>query len=236
MNNIINFENAKELKNFLDSKKLSYIAEGSEGKCFASKVDNDAYKVFFDDEMLLENDYDPKEIITTDMIELDCFAFPKEIYTLNGKLKAYRTKKIDNNLFNYDEQPDQDLDCQPNLYLIDFKKLEKAYLRLEKEILILSKVGIKIYDLCFNLTFNGESLIAIDTCGYRKVDYDVLEENIAALNYAIENLFSLWLTYEDISFDGSCDDACEYIRNVGKQVRRAKQKNYSRIKCNSYLN
>ncbi len=239
MSNIIDFKTDKELKDFLNSKRLSYIAEGSEGRCFASKVDNDAYKVLFednDDEMLLESEYDPKNIITTDVIDLECFAFPKEIYTLNGKLKAYRTKKVDNNLFNYDEKPDIYSDVKPNLYLIDFKKLEKAYLRLEKEILILSKLGIKIYDLCFNLTFNGDSLIAIDTCGYRKVDYDVLNENIAALNYAIENLFSLWLAYEDICFNSNCDDACEYIRNIGKQVRRAKQKTYSRKKCNSYLN
>jgi hypothetical protein len=236
MNNIINFETSKELKNFLDSKRLSYIAEGSEGKCFASKVDNDAYKVFFDDEMLLENDYDPKEIITADMIELDCFAFPKEIYTLNGKLKAYRTKKIDNDLFKYDEQPSAYLEEQSNLYLIDFKKLEKAYLKLEKDIINLSKAGIKIYDLCFNLTFDGESLIAIDTCGYTKVEYDVLEENISSLNYAIENLFSLWLTYEDICFNGTYDDACQYIRSVGKEVKKANPKIYSKKRSRSFIN
>lgn len=236
MNNIIDFENNIELKNFLHSKRLSYIAEGSEGKCFASKVDNDAYKVFFDDStMFLENDYDPKKIITTDVIELECFAFPKEIYTLNGKLMAYRTKKIDNDLFKYDKQPNIHLGEQSNLYSIDFKKLEKAYLKLEKDIISLSKAGIKIYDLCFNLTFDGESIIAIDTCGYTKVEYDVLSENISSLNYAIENLFNLWLPYEDICFDGTFDEACQYIRNIGKQVKKANQKTYSKKKSKSLI-
>jgi|GEM_PF-3398271 len=220
MNNIIDFKTTKELQNFLASKKLSYIAEGSEGICFASKVDNDAYKVLFDDEMLLENDYNPKEIITTNVIELDCFAFPKEIYTLNGKLRAYRTKKIDKDLFKYDEEP--------NIYSLNFKKLEKAYLKLEKDIISLSKAGIKIYDLCFNITFDGESLIAIDTCGYTKVEYDVLEENISLLNYSLESLFSLWFEYEEIYINETCDDACQYIRSIGKQVRKANQKIYSR--------
>jgi len=236
MNNIINFETNKELKSFLDSKRLSYISEGSEGKCFASRTDNDAYKVFFDDgAMLLEDEYDPKKIITTDEIELECFAFPKEIYTINGKLKAYRTKKIDNNLFKYDEQPNIDLGEQSNLYAIDFKKLEKAYLNLKKDIIILSKAGIRIYDLCFNLTFDGETIIAIDTCGYTKVDYDVLNDNLSSLNYAIENLFSLWLPYEDICFDETCDDVCQYIRNIGKQVKKANQKTYSKRRTNSLV-
>lgn len=220
MNNIIDFKTDKELKNFLDSKKLSYIAEGSEGICFASKVDNDAYKVLFDDDdILFESDYNPKKIITTNLIELDCFAFPKELYTLNGKLRAYRTKKIDKDLLKYEDEPD--------IYSLDFKKLEKAYLKLEKDIISLSKAGIKMYDLCFNLIFDGESLIAIDTCGYTKVEYDVLKENISLLNYSLENLFSLWFQYEDIYFDETFDDACQYIRSIGKQVRRSKQRIYS---------
>ncbi len=219
MNNIIDFKTDKELKNFLDSKKLSYIAEGSEGICFASKVDNDAYKVLFDgDDILFESDYNPKKIITTNLIELDCFAFPKELYTLNGKLRAYRTKKIDKDLLKYEDEPD--------IYSLDFKKLEKAYLKLEKDIISLSKAGIKMYDLCFNLIFDGESLIAIDTCGYTKVEYDVLKENISLLNYSLENLFSLWFQYEDIYFDETFDDACQYIRSIGKQVRRSKQRIY----------
>lgn len=220
MNNIIDFKTDKELKNFLDSKKLSYIAEGSEGICFASKADNDAYKVLFDDDdILFESDYNPKKIITTELIELDCFAFPKELYTLNGKLRAYRTKKIDKDLLQYEDEPD--------IYSLDFKKLEKAYLKLEKDIISLSKAGIKMYDLCFNLIFDGESLIAIDTCGYTKVEYDVLNENISLLNYSLENLFSLWFQYEDIYFDETFDNACQYIRSIGKQVRRSKQRIYS---------
>ena len=76
--------------------------------------------------------------------------------------------------------------------------------------------------MCFNLTFDGETIIAIDTCGYTKVKYDVLNENISSLNYAIETLFNLWFQYEDIYYDGVCDETCQYIRNIGKQVKNQK--------------
>ena len=217
MSNIVDFKTKKDFRNFLNSKKLSYISEGSEGKCYASTVDNDAYKVFFDEDKYFSVDYDVEKIITTDDIDLKSFAFPKELYTLNGEFKAYKTKKIDNDLFKFEEDFD--------LYSINFLKLEKAYLQLKKDIISLSKEGIEIYDLCFNLIFDGESLFAIDTCGYKKVEYDVLERNISLLDYSIVNTLIACLAYEDIIFLGACSEVDQYIRNVGKLVKKESQKN-----------
>lgn len=216
MSSIIDFKTEKDLRKFLFTKKLSYIAEGSEGKCFASSVDNDAYKVLFEEDNYFAEDYDVEKIITTEDIDLKSFAFPKEIYTINGQIRAYRTKKIDNDLFKFEENFD--------LYSINFLKLEKAYLKFKKDIISLSKAGIEIYDLCFNLIFDGDNLIAIDTCGYKKVDYDVLQKNIASLDYAIVNTLVACLSYEDIVFCETCDEVDQYIRNVGKLVKKESQK------------
>ena len=70
-----------------------------------------------------------------------------------------------------------------------------------KEIKILSDNKIKIYDLSFNLMFDGENLYAIDTCGYRKVDEDVNEvyrHNKFYLEEAIKDILSAFLI-NDIS-------------------------------------
>ncbi len=216
MSSIVDFKTEKDLRKFLFTKKLSYIAEGSEGKCFASSVDNDAYKVLFEEDKYFEEDYEIDKIITTVDIDLESFAFPKEIYTVNGQIRAYRTKKIDNDLFNFEEDFD--------LYSINFLKLEKAYLKFKKDIISLSKEGIEIYDLCFNLIFDGDNLIAIDTCGYKKVDYDVLQKNIVSLDYAIVNVLILCLSQENLVFCEACNEVDQYIRNVGKLVRRQSQK------------
>lgn len=216
MSSIVDFKTEKDFRNFLISKKLSYIAEGSEGKCYASLVDNDAYKVLFDEDKYFEVDYEVEEIITTEDIDLKSFAFPKEIYTINGQIKAYKTKKIDKDFFQFEEDF--------NLYSINFLKLEKAYLNIKKDVISLSKAGIEIYDLCFNLIFDGENLVGIDTCGYKKVDYDVLEKNIASLDYAIINVLTVCLSYENIIFYKDCNEVDQYIRNVGQLVKKEKQK------------
>lgn len=179
---------------FLKMKSLMSINAGSEGECFKSNYDKDAYKVYFDDEMLFTGkDYDPDKIITTHEVDLESFAFPKQLYTVNGVLKGYRTKYVEGDLFSTENTLDI-----TNIYMIDFRSLVNAYLRMKSDVVALSEKHIAIYDLPFNLMFDGKKLTAIDTCGYYKSDESVLRNNLDSLDLAITSIFDLWLKNEEL--------------------------------------
>ena len=156
---------------YLKMKRLMSIGAGSEGECFKSNSDKDAYKIFFNDEMLFTGkDYDVSKIITTHEVDLNSFAFPKQLYTVNGVLKGYRTKCVEGDLFSTESTLDI-----TNICNINFRSLIKAYLRMKADVVALSEKHIAIYDLPFNLMFDGQKLTAIDTCGYYKTDESVLK-------------------------------------------------------------
>lgn len=179
---------------YLKMKRLMSIGAGSEGECFKSNSDKDAYKIFFNDEMLFTGkDYDVSKIITTHEVNLNSFAFPKQLYTVNGVLKGYRTKCVEGDLFSTESTLDI-----TNIYNINFRSLIKAYLRMKADVVALSEKHIAIYDLPFNLMFDGQKLTAIDTCGYYKTDESVLKNNLKSLDDAITSVFDLWLRNEEI--------------------------------------
>lgn len=182
---------------YLKMKCLMSIGAGSEGECFKSNIDKDAYKIYFNDEMLFTGkDYDVNKIITTHEVDLNSFAFPKQLYTVNGVLKGYRTKCVEGDLFSTEST----LDIS-NIYNINFEALYRAYLTMKNDIETLSEKQIAIYDLPFNLMFDGQKLTAIDTCGYYKTDAyvtEVFKSNLESLDLAITSIFDLWLRNEDL--------------------------------------
>ena len=82
---------------------------------------------------------------------------------------------------------------------------------------LLSKEKIKIYDLTFNLIFDGKKLTAIDTCGYERVKDDVMQDNRDCLATSIEDLFHVISDYE-IKEQIKNDDIDSYLDRVNKQL------------------
>lgn len=221
MKNVINFKSEKELTEYLKSKRISIIGEGSEGICYKSHFDKLAYKIIDSDDNSVSYipEYNMEDIITEDDIYLSSFLFPKTLITVNGKFRGYTSKAIDKNYFDINEMLE-------NISNIQIKKLLKAYKVMLKDIVVLSEQHISIYDLPHNLLFDGEKLYAIDTCCYYRTDNsNVLESNIKSLNCAIKTIFDEYLSFQDDKQYISDDiDILEYLSEIDKYLHKTKTK------------
>ena len=123
---------------------------------------------------------------------------------------GYRTRRVKKDLFS-----EENLQSLDNIIDLDFEKLAKAYYEMLTDIELLSDEKILIYELAYNLMFDGEKFTAIDTCGYKRVDYDPLQKNIESLNYAIESIFMLWFSnHMDLNEKINGTNIEEYLHRV----------------------
>ncbi len=216
MSRLVLYENRllfdKEVKS-----KLSYkIGSGSEGVCYDHK--GYAYKILFDKKEINDTcgilDYmeNPSNILTVEDVDLPSFAFPKEIYATKNWLLGYKSRLIKNDLFDV-----KNLNSSNDLTKINFNNLAHAYKVMLEDVDLLSKEKIKIYDLTFNLIFDGKKLTAIDTCGYERVKDDVMQDNRDCLATSIEDLFHVISDYE-IKEQIKNDDIDSYLDRVNKQL------------------
>lgn len=209
-----------EFKSFVNMIRLKIVGTGSEGVCFKSSVDGKAYKLFhiISDENVGQ-EYDVNEIITTDDIKLESFAFPEELYVVDGIFKGYKSEYCNNNIFN-----DEFLSEPTNIVNINFKKLLKAYYKMKKDVIKLSSKNIRIYDLSYNLLFDGENLTGVDTCGYYKSE-NALEHNLSCLDSAITDMFEFYFedilkeSGVDIDFNLSVEDLLKTLDLNKKQIK-----------------
>ncbi len=216
MSRIQNFNCREDYRKFLKTRKLSLIplGMGSEGSCHKSQVDQLAYKVLWSS---IEED-DPMEdvgfgmtnlssILTTEDILLPHFLFPIQLHVCKEELLGYTSFCAPSkNLFH-----SKFLTSKQAIRRIPFDALKKAYDAMQVEMDALNQEKIEIFDLAFNLIFDGESLYAIDTTWYKRRDKDVHKANEESLKYAIRSVFSLWIR-EDFSRSGkTIEDAEEYL-------------------------
>lgn len=217
MSKLVIYDNSllfdKEIKN-----KLYYeLGRGCEGICY--KYKGEAYKIMFDKSIIYKLigilDYmkNPTQIITENDINLPSFAFPREIYATKDWLLGYKTKLIENNLFNTNNLLGID-----DLKTIDFNALAIAYKIMLEDVDLLSKEKIEIYDLTFNLVFDGKRLTGIDTCGYKRTKNNVKYHNRKSLALAIEDMFSLVSDFEIIESIKN-DDIDSYLEKVYQKIK-----------------
>lgn len=217
MSKLVLYNNELLFRQDIKSKLTHEIGHGSEGVCY--KYDNDAYKILFskkDIEIsvgIMDYMIHPETILTTDYIDLPSFAFPKEIYATKDWLLGYKTKLVKDNLFSNENLFDIE-----GLKKIDFNALSKAYKIMLNDVDLLSELKIKIYDLPFNLMFDGKKLIGIDTCGYQVINKNIKKQNRDSLSSAIEELFSINSnnTIDDEIKDNNIDD---YLEKVYKKIK-----------------
>ena len=198
------------------SCKLSHeIGRGSEGICY--EHGDKAYKVLFSrDDMVCDVlDYmvHPDKIITTEVIDLPSFAFPKKLYVTKDWLLGYKAKLIKNNLFK-----EEIFHTIEDLKGIDFNALAMAYKKMLSDVDVLSEEKVKIYDLTFNLIFDGTNLTGIDTCGYERVKEDIKRYNRDCLATSVDFLFCTASDYE-LQTCIMNDDIESYLEEVDKQLR-----------------
>lgn len=210
MSKITNFKCEWEVKLFIQSHSLRLIGSGSEGSCYVGR-DKKIYKYLDFD---TKSSYIIDEIITEDEIKLPSFAFPDELYVVKDRLRGYRTERVPKDLFSSDRIFDLE-----NIVDIDFAAVAKAYKDMLEDIKLLSEENVLIYDLPFNLMFDGTKFTAIDTCGYKKVGFNPLQENIRSLNLAMEHLFKLWFSnHKELEETINGTDIDDYLHRVMKQI------------------
>lgn len=212
MSCIRNFECDDELFEFMSKYKISELGRGSEGICFRGR-DGYAYKQI-DPGVSYGRNYEIENIITTETIDLPSFAFPQELYGVNNELRGYKTILVENDLF----RPDNTCDIS-TIDTINFRNLASAYNEMAADVLTLSDAGILMYDFCFNVLFDGNKLTAVDTCGYKRVDYNPTNDNIESLNTSIEMIFSMWFeTYRKVDLSIHNMDIDSYLEGVYKKL------------------
>ncbi len=205
---IINFDSKDKFTKEMSSKNLSYISEGTEGKCYRGK-DNYAYKIFKPDSI---GRYKASKVITKDDINLNSFAFPDDLFVYNDKLIGCKMDLHSGNILKSSIFTDPQ-----NISLINYHNFSKAYKNTLKDVYELSSKNILMYDVLFNIMYDGKAFTIIDTLGYTKVDGNPLKENLEMYNYAIEGLFRLWFDdYEDEELNFKDNDIDAYLKKVDK--------------------
>lgn len=221
---IKNFKSNKELTTFIIGKKITLLNRVTEGICFLGE-DNKVYKMLGKD--IIKNDnYKVEEVITEDDIKLKSFAFPQELFVLDEKLVGYSSEYIPNDKFG-----------TINLNIasvakMDFEKFSNAYKIMQEDVDILSRNNILMFDLPFNIIYDGNRFVGIDTCGYKKVDYDPTDKNNESFNYAIEGIFRLCyndfedpdLTFNDSDIDSYLERVVDKLPNSAKLYRENNNK------------
>lgn len=199
MNRVVNFESKDEFNSFLDSVTREFLGFGAEGSCYRGR-DGLAYKCLGIDEDE-ESEYTVDEIITTADIQTEAFALPDTIFTVKDSFAGYTSKLISPNLFS-----NQFLVDKNTVSHISFDKLISAYYSMFKDVDYFTSQGIKIYDLGFNLLYDGKRLYGVDTCAYSWDNSITFEENRESLSDAMKKAFFGFLLRNDNKYV-NCDNA-----------------------------
>lgn len=220
MSRLVVYDNELLFDKEIRCKLFREIGRGSEGICY--EYNGFAYKVLFDKNIIdyiggiLDYMKNPSQILTVDDIDLPSFAFPEKVYATKDWLLGYKTKLIKNNLFN------GEIFYSPeDLANINFNSLARAYKVMLQDVDLLSEEKIKIFDLTFNLVFDGKKLTGIDTCDYKRVKKDIKKTNRDSLAASIEDLFYMVSGYK-IKASIKNNDIDSYLEDVNKQLRLKK--------------
>ena len=223
------FDCTADFNKFMIKHINKVIGSGSEGICYSGK-DGYAYKIFGEEGPFKKINYKADEIVKESDFKnksFEHFAFPIDVYQVGDTIKSYKTIQfVGEDLFRTENTCDiETIDC------INFKKLSKAYKAMVKEVFMLSDENIKIYDIGCNIMFDGDDMMGVDTCEYKKNQPNVLARNIRTYNYAIEDLFALWLGEDfDIDFKIEGTDIDSYLKKlielIPEDIKERNPKNF----------
>ena len=208
MDKIVRFNSEAEFIAYRKSKTLRELGSGSEGTCYLGN-DGLAYKDLTDG--FRSELYVPEDIITTGEYRSKSFAFPHMLFAVDDELVGYATDVVKKDITNYKYIFFNGLDH------IDFDKLYSAYQVMYDDAVELTEQGISIYDLPYNLMFDGERLIGVDTCGYYRAPVMDCLDNPSYVDEAVKRLFTNYAEYvKKESLDTSMD-VLDFLQMVEKR-------------------
>ena len=164
------FESRYDFHKFVEKQSIKEIGEGAEGNVYLNR-NNEAIKEFFSERGQVLND----NIIMQGDIPVNSFIFPEELYVCNKLIIGYKSKYFYNIFRDFDgDINDIDLDAL----------IKAGYIMLE-DIKVMSELKYVLYDLPYNLLFDGTELKAIDTLAYCKKEKDTFDANMELFRTAI---------------------------------------------------
>lgn len=171
------FKTREDVYHFLKNN-CTYIDGGSQGECYVDRERKLVYKLYFSFLDPIEGDsfLDKSEVLAFSDIESDLCIFPKDVITLKkvviGDITDYVNAK---NLYKI------------NPLLININRLIKLCELALKEVELLARKNIKMFDVLYNIML-GDKLYIVDTLEYSRSQREypnVLSFNLAQFNLSI---------------------------------------------------
>lgn len=153
------------------TRRIVPFDSGSEGDVYI--LNNKMVLKKFND-LVSPSDYDCNLLLKYSDIENESYYFTKNVFLVNGLIKAYTMKKC----------PGYNL-TRINPLTISLNELLKAYTTFEKDTKSISDMHIKGYDMMFNFMYDGNRFGAIDTIHYytsKEDSKNIFDSNICAFN------------------------------------------------------
>lgn len=190
---IVEFDSRKQLDEYIACQTGNmHLGEGTEGICYCGK-DGKAYKVYSEDGY--REFYPIDDILTKDDFQLQSFAFPETIFTVNGCMEAYTSSLVPQNLFDHEHLTIN------GIQNINFDNLINAYKTMQDDVSQLTKSGIVLSDVPGNILFDGVNLVVVDTCSYsRDNELENPRFNQAVIDKALKDTFNK--LFEDDASEG----------------------------------
>lgn len=212
------FKNKAELDAWIKKIGITeYVGRGTEGVCY---LGNDGYAYKICDDTCTDEFMDEAGIVLDKDINLDSYLFPIDIYVIDGKVMGYKTKYIKGDRFlNFNDKKKD----------INTDNLEKAYLKLIKDTLLLSEKHVHIYDLPGNLMYDNKSFYAIDTSYYTYVDWPiekVVMKNLSSVLYALNSELLFMKFYMDNDSYNKLKVKLQEIEGMHKKIQKSVKNKY----------
>lgn len=168
------FRSKEELDSFL--RTLEYIGKGCQGLCFLDKKTNQVYKIFrkdyLEDVCRISN---ADDIMEFSHISNDTFIWPNGVILVNDMVVGYTHNYVKAKSFCEFNDP----------FGINLDNLSYALYRANEDIELLTRNGITIWDLMYNLMFDGKRIKVVDTFEFWKEKTSYLE-NVEDFNDEIK--------------------------------------------------
>ena len=145
----ISFKNRRSYDKYLSKYLIGPIGSGAQGTAYLTMDEGIIYKkldLTYDALYSFKDYSEARHIITVDDFDLDCFAFPIDLYSIsNSQYLGYTSKYFKGDKLKNNNESDY---------------------RFMEDVNVLSKYDIFLYDLVQNLLYNEEQFMAIDTTNY----------------------------------------------------------------------
>lgn len=151
---VIEFKNKQEFESYI--KKLPCIGIGSQGIVYLDIKNNIVYKIFHSylEEGLI-NEYSYDEIMKFSQIKNKTFIWPNNVIKINDLIVGYTIDyKKANNLYRQDP------------LMVNLNQFENGVAKAQKDIKLLTKNNVAIYDIMYNILYTTANFYVIDTIEY----------------------------------------------------------------------